>query len=95
MNRWYEKHSVLSRNIDLMKDMNVDQRDHLLLGIMKIIKQRNPSLLDDFVADFPMEIHRKRWYDKDPYLWLIINGLQYGSADLISEIESFLSTQYD
>ena len=75
MKRWYEKHTVLSRNIELMKDMTDQQRDQLALGIMRIIKEQNPTLLDDFVENFPMEIHRKRWYDQDPYLWLIINGL--------------------
>ena len=93
MKRWYEKHTVLSRNIELMRDMTDQQRDHLALGIMRIIKEQNPTLLDDFVENFPMEIHRKRWYDQDPYLWLIINGLEYAKNDLISNVECYLEIE--
>ncbi len=88
--RWYEKHTILNRHIELMRDLDEERRDQILVGLMKLIKERSPTLLDDFVDDFPMEIHRKRWYDQDPYLWLIINGLQYGSDELISEVESYL-----
>lgn len=92
MSRWYDKHTILSRAIDLMRDMDDEQRDHLMPGIMKIIRQRCPTLLDDFVDDFPMDIHRKRWYDQDPYFWLTINALQYAQDDLIRAVESYLES---
>lgn len=93
MKRWYEKHTVLSRNIDLMMDMDEERRDYLVRGIMNVIRRYSPTLLDDFVHDFPLDIQRKRWYDKDPYLWLTFNGLQYGSDKLISQVESYLETE--
>lgn len=93
MSRWYDKHTILSREIDLMRDMDDQQQDHLMRGIMKIIRQRCPTLLDDFVDDFPMDIHRKRWYDQDPYVWLTINGLQYAQDDLIRAVESYLESE--
>ncbi len=82
MYRWYDKHEKLGRNIDQMKEMDKPQLDRILRGIFEEIKGFNPTLLDDFVLDFPMDMYQKRWYDKDPYLWLTINGLSYGNKDL-------------
>lgn len=93
MKRWYERYTVLSRNMDLMMDMDEERRDYLVRGIMNIIRRDSPTLLDDFVHDFPLDSQRRRWYDKDAYLWLTFNGLQYGSDQLISQVESYLESE--
>jgi hypothetical protein len=41
--------------------------------------------------DFPLDINRRRWYDKDPYLWLIMNGLKYASDELLASVTKYLS----
>lgn len=93
MNRWYDKYEKLGRHIDHMKDMPSKQRDNLVRGIMTIIRKHNPSLLEQFVLDFPLELDRKRWYDNDPYLWLTINGLQHARPDLLETVALFLEEQ--
>lgn len=94
MNRWYDKHEKLGRNIDRMKGIGKSQMDHLLRGILEIIKDYNPTLLDDFVLDFPMDMYQKRWYDKDPYLWITINGLSFGPKSLWDSVATWMEQEY-
>jgi hypothetical protein len=79
---WYNKNKKLGFNIDKLKNLPFYRRNHIVQGIMCLMKQHEPDLLEEFVLDFPLEINRRRWYDDDPYLWLIINGLRYGSKQL-------------
>lgn len=93
MNRWYDKYEKLGDQIDRLKFTKRSHRDQLVQGVMKIIKKDTPSLLDRFVMDFPLDILRRRWYDKDPYLWLIINGLKYADKDLLDKVTEFLEEE--
>ena len=47
------------------------------------------ELIDRHVLEFPMT-NRRRWYDKDPYSWLIINALKYANKDLITDVILYL-----
>jgi hypothetical protein len=33
---------------------------------------------------------KRRWYDKSPFLWLVINALKYSDDDLITDIILYL-----
>ena len=94
MNRWYDKHEKLGHHIDLMKGMSPSQRDRILQGILELIKDNNPTLLDDFVLDFPIDIYQKRWYDKDPYLWITVNGLSFGNKDIWDSVATWMEQKY-
>lgn len=93
MNRWYDKYEKLGRFIDGMKDMATSQRDQLVRGIMEIMRKHSPDLLEKFVLDFTLELSRQRWYDKDPYLWLTINGLQHAELDVLETVSNFLEEE--
>ena len=93
MSRWYDQYEKLGNYIDAMKNMAVSRRDHLIKGVVGIIRKDNPDLLEKFVMDFPLEFTRQRWYDKDPYLWLTINGLQHGDPDLLETVALYLEEQ--
>lgn len=95
MNRWYDEYEKLGRYIDSMKNMRAAHRDHLVKGVMMIIRRHNPNLLERFVLDFPLDLSRQRWYDKDPYLWLTINGLQHGDPDLLQTVALYLEEQVE
>ena len=87
--RWYDKNGKLSKHLDSLKEMPGVKRDKIIIEIMVLIKENNPTLLDDFVGEFPLSLNRRRWYDKDPYLWLLFNGLKYANEDLIQKVISF------
>jgi hypothetical protein len=91
--RWYDEYEKLGHYIDEMKDMETGRRDGLIRGVMGIIRKHNPDLLEKFVMDFPLNLSRLRWYDKDPYLWLTINGLQHGEPDLLETVSLYLEEQ--
>ena len=93
MARWYDAHEKLGKNIDKLKFTERNLRDFMLSKVMKLIKQHDPRLLDKFVERFPLDIQRRRWYDQDPYLWLIINGLEYGDDDLIDKVADLLEQE--
>jgi hypothetical protein len=90
-NRWYDNHPKLARYLEEFKDMRQKSRDRLVKGVMDIIRDRNPKILEDFLLDFPLDLNRRRWYDSDPYLWLIFNGLAYADADLLSDVTAYLA----
>ncbi|MFQ6023280.1 MAG: hypothetical protein ACE5NW_11210 [Acidiferrobacterales bacterium] len=89
MARWYDKHCELGMYLDLMPAMSPAQRDELVKGVLAIIKENKPDLLTHFVLEFPLDLLRRRWYDKDPYLWLLLNGLQYADSSLIAEVIAY------
>lgn len=93
MARWYDKHEKLGKYLDGLKGKDEKARDGLITGIMLLIKENDPHLLDDLVMGFPLSLHRRRWYDNDPYLWLIFNGLEYAEEKLLNKIASFLEIE--
>ncbi len=93
-NRWYDRYERFGRCLDGLKECNPWDRNRLVQGIMTIIRDHAPTLLDRFVQDFPLDIRRQRWYDKDPYLWLVMNGLRYADADLRDRVTAYLEEEY-
>lgn len=91
--RWYDHYETLGRHIDSLKEMETSRRDRLVKGIQEIIQQHSPSLLDDGVLDFPLDSSKQRWYDKNPYLWLTINGLQQANPDLLETVTLYLEEE--
>ena len=88
-NRWYDKYPDLSKSIDELKDLNKLDRDKLILGLKDIILNYDNELFDKYVLEFPTP-YGKRWYDKDPFSWLVINVLKYADKDLITDIILYL-----
>lgn len=89
-NRWYDKHPTLAVLLENLRDISGEKRDAIISGVMGVIKLDAPNLLDRYVLDFPLDIKRRRWYDRDPYLWLIFNGLKYASKKLLTAVTKYL-----
>jgi hypothetical protein len=92
-NRWYDKHPKLALLLESLCTVKGSQRNTIISGIMEIIKLSTPNLLEQYVLDFPLDIKRRRWYDRDPYLWLIFNGLRYANAKLLTNVTRFLQEE--
>ena len=88
-NRWYDKYPDLSKSIADLKNLSKKERDKLILGLKDVILNYDNELFDKYVLEFPMT-NGKRWYDKDPFSWLVINVLKYAEEDLITDIILFL-----
>lgn len=82
-NRWYDHNPALAECLESMRYLEPAIRDALVRDILKLIRSRRPDLLEAGRSlDFPLDLFRRRWYDKDPYLWLVINTLRMGNEAL-------------
>ncbi len=80
--RWYDKTPELSGYIDYLRDVEPDRRDKIIGDLKGLISD---GLIDDNVLEFPLTTKR-RWYDSDPYAWLVINALKYADDELINRV---------
>jgi len=88
-NRWYDKYPELRKFIDDLKNMEKGERETIILDMQRMIMEYDNELIDRHVHEFPMT-YRRRWYDKDPYSWLVINALEYVDDDLLTDIILYL-----
>ncbi len=89
MARWYDRYHKLGEYLDLMTELSPEKRDEFVRGIMVIFKRENPDFLTDLVLQFPLDLFRRRWYDKDPYLWLVFNGLEYADDAMVEKVINY------
>jgi len=88
-NRWYDKYPKLIKFIDKLKSLKKSKRDTIILGMQDIIMEHDSELIDKHVLEFPMT-YRRRWYDRDPDSWLVINALKYADDNLLTDIILYL-----
>ena len=84
-NRWYDKYENFAALLNRIKHLRKQDRENILIYIKDLISDIDPKLFDRHVHEFPLSVKR-RWYDKDPYSWLIINALKYVDDDAIEKI---------
>jgi hypothetical protein len=90
-NRWYDEHKDLANFLELFKDMKDDVRDKHISAVISLIKQLDPDALSfDKAFNFPLDIKRRRWYDSDPYLWLVINTLELVNQAVLDAVIDYL-----
>ena len=88
--RWYDKHKKLAGLLEQFKGMPERRKNKLVSGVMEIIKPMDPKLMEKNVLEFPLDMQRRRWYDADPYLWLLFNGLMYANAEILKKTVRYL-----
>jgi hypothetical protein len=95
MNRWYDKHRKLGKLLDSFKTIKKYRREKLCEGIIDLMKEHDGEIIDNMATEFPLELPHRRWYDKDPYLWLIVNGLRLADKKLITKVTRYLETHIE
>ena len=91
--RWYDAYPDLSILFEKMKNIDKEKRENILTKIKDLIIEIEPHLIDDNVLSFPMN-QKRRWYDKDPYSWLIINSLEYATIELINKVTELIDKEF-
>jgi hypothetical protein len=89
--RWYDKHDGLAEALEALKGASKRDRDELVDQIKGILTRNDPHFIDKQCDKFPLSPFKRRWYDKDPYLWLVINALRYTDDQTITEVVSLLN----
>ena len=88
-NRWYDKYSDLRSLLEKLKGLKRRERDKIILDMKDLIIDYDDELIDRYVFEFPIPL-RRRWYDKSPFSWLVINVLKYANKDLITDVIIYL-----
>jgi hypothetical protein len=88
-NRWYDKYPELRSLLDKLRELKKRKRDAIILEIKEIIKKCDECLFDKYIFEFPLS-SQQRWYDKNPFSWLVINAMKYADEDLITDIILYL-----
>jgi hypothetical protein len=89
-NRWFDKYPDLKESIDKLKDLNWRDRNKIIHGMKDLILNYDNELFDKYVIKFPYEYSR-RWYNKDPYSWLVVNSIKYADENLKADIIFYLN----
>jgi hypothetical protein len=84
-NRWYDAHAKLALVIERFKELQNDRRNRIVNQVIDLINRKAPGLIEKYLPEFPLDRERRRWYDKDPYLWLMVNGLRYANSALLQD----------
>jgi len=83
--RWYDENPELRKLLEKLKKLEKYERDVIFEDIKKLDDDFDSKLIDRHVMEFPMNL-RRRWYDRDPYSWLVINGLKYADDVLLAKV---------
>ena len=86
-NRWYDRDPTLADAIEGLKDLDARSLDRVMAEVERVIVARDETLLERYVDRFEV---RRRWYDRNPYTWLIVNSLQFAPKDVVDEVRDCL-----
>jgi hypothetical protein len=92
-NRWYDKHEGLANHLEALKTMPKRQLNELLRDLIAFARLLHPTLFEDHLFEYPLDPKRRRWYDDDPYLWLVVNGLRFTDDEVIHKVVAFFDKQ--
>ena len=90
--RWYDANPVLRELLEKLKITNNPKQEKIISGIKDLIMSYDSELMDRWVLEFPLTTKR-RWYDKNPYSWLVINSLKYSEKKLLRRVISYLKKE--
>ncbi|MFP4418477.1 MAG: hypothetical protein ACOC41_08685 [Chitinivibrionales bacterium] len=86
MGRWYDSNKKLACCLESLRCLESGKRERIVRDLIELIRSEEPAVLEDFVLEFPLDVYRRRWYDKDPYLWIIFNGMRFASESLVNRV---------
>ncbi len=92
--RWYDNHSKLMHAIHMLKPLKGKALDEIVIELKNIICRHDTDLIDRYFMAFPLKPFKRRWYDKDPYLWIVINSLRFADQDTLEDVIEFISNRY-
>ncbi|OGS36546.1 MAG: hypothetical protein A2293_10580 [Elusimicrobia bacterium RIFOXYB2_FULL_49_7] len=88
-NRWYDHSPALARCLDGLKTMSSAKRKKLVVALLEMICKKNPELIGIAMFKFPLDPHSRRWFDKNPYLWLLFHSLKNADSRFLRKVVNF------
>jgi hypothetical protein len=93
LKRWYDKNRKLAKQLDILMNVHPKDEFRVLKGLMDLIRNEAPDILNRFVIPSDIDNWHRRWYDKDPVYWLAINGLKHGNDALLDHVAAYLEKE--
>jgi hypothetical protein len=90
--RWHDKDPVLRVALQKLAELPERQQEVLMMDLQRVIMKYDDRLIERNVSKFSI---RRRWYDKNPYTWLIINSLKYASPELREKVSEFFLQRFE
>jgi hypothetical protein len=87
--RWYDRNPELASLLERLKETDPREQERMVSEIKEIIMEYDSELMDRWVLEFPLTTKR-RWYDQNPYSWLVINSLKYADTRLLFGVIAYL-----
>lgn len=84
MNRWYDSNNKLHNYLESLKDVEPALCEKVVKDLMELVRLYDPALLDRFSAEYPLALKKQRWYDQNPYCWILFNGLKHASPEVLA-----------
>lgn len=88
--RWYDKHPEFAHHLELLKHLPRERAQIIFEEIRLIMQEREPDLIEEHIEEFPLSLNKRRWYDKEPYSWIIVNALKFSKDETLDLISDFL-----
>ncbi len=90
--RWHDKDPVLRIALQKLAELPERQQEVLMMDVQRIIIKYDDGLIERNVSKFAI---RRRWYDENPYTWLVINSLKYASPELRGKVSEFFLERFE
>ncbi len=88
--RWYDKDKRLAKQLGTFMKLHPKYRYEIVQGLLDIIKELDPDILNRFTVPSDIEEWSRRWYDDEPTFWLVINGLKFANEELLKKVSEYM-----
>ncbi|HBE01066.1 MAG TPA: hypothetical protein DC049_01125 [Spirochaetia bacterium] len=89
--RWYDTYPVLKDALEKIKHEKKENQVQFFSQINNIIMEYDENLTEKHIEKFHF---KRRWYDKNPYSWLVINSLAWAEKPLLEAVISSLKQSH-
>jgi hypothetical protein len=87
MRRWSDNDSELTFLIESLRFVTEENIERAMVELKDLIDAETPELINIHVEKFVL---RRRWYDDNPYTWLVLNSLKYAPSKLLHKSKDCL-----
>ena len=86
--RWHDRDPLMRLSMAELKIHPVEIQDKMMVEIKTILDRHDPMIIERHVGRFTM---KRRWYDHNPFTWMVINSLKFAPRKVREEAAEVLA----